>query len=394
MFRLSATCPQCGKDFIHRVGHCGVTEQCLALVCVAPFRCQICMHRFLLLQPGQWHVFSTRERRESDRFPVNYQALFTGDRIKGEGTIVNLGAQGGYLQSDACLAIGAPLRLSIQHAEGAPPLEIETAIVRWNLGAWHGFEFQQVAPEQERELRRLLEACWMRARGEARGRSRWGMGVFCLLLGLSAPAFADGPSRTVITKDGARIEGTIVGGSVTVKTTIKTREIEAQLIHALSKGLLKTDDGLTMVGAVTIVSGEVQVETEKGRVVVPALNIDTIQASDMHMTPRHPSGPGAAPGGGVQEPQKMIVGRWQDSSGIAWEFFKDGTVVSGHYNGRFSFVDPHRVKVELGMPVGIALGPVVMPGTQSVRVYDIVDLSGEQLVWEYQGNQVTLQRMP
>ncbi|TAJ24251.1 MAG: hypothetical protein EPO64_09715 [Nitrospirae bacterium] len=224
-------------------------------------------------------------------------------------------------------------------------------------------------------------------------RLRTTIGLCFLLLSLSGPAGAEEPYRTVVTKDGKQIEGTIVGGSLTIKSTLRTQEIDAQLIHALSKGLVKTDDGRTLVGAITILGGEVQVAMEKGTVVIPAGNIQTIQASDMFMTPRH-SGSESAPSVGSQEPQKLIVGRWQDSSGITWEFFKDGTLVSGHYNGSYSFVDPHRVKIGLGMPVGIVVGPVAVPGMQSVRVYDIVDLSGDQLVWEYQGNQVTLQRIP
>lgn len=220
------------------------------------------------------------------------------------------------------------------------------------------------------------------------------IGLCALLLSLSIPTGAEEPHRTVVTKDGKQIEGTIVGGSLTIKSTFKTQEIDAQLIHALSKSLVKTDDGRTLVGAVTILGGEVQVATEKGTVVIPAGNIQTIQASDMFMTPRHAGSAGSVSSEGSQELQKLIVGRWQDSSGITWEFFKDGTLVSGHYNGSYSFVDPHRVKIGLGMPVGIVVGPVAVPGMQSVLVYDIVDLSGDQLVWEYQGNQVTLQRIP
>ncbi len=215
-----------------------------------------------------------------------------------------------------------------------------------------------------------------------------------LCLGLAPSALADEePYRTVITKDGKQIEGTIVGGSVTIKSAIKTREVEAQKIHALSRTLMKDDEGHTVAGGITILGGEVQVATEKGTVTIQAQNIETIKAADMFMTPRRPGGTVAA-GQGSQDPQQLILGRWQDSSGIAWEFFKDGTLVSGHFSGRYGFVGPRRVKIEIGSSVGMLMGPVVMSGMQAVQVYEIVDLSGEQLVWEYQGNQTTLTRVP
>lgn len=217
--------------------------------------------------------------------------------------------------------------------------------------------------------------------------------VWGLFLSLPFSVMADDSYRTVITKDGKQIEGAIVGGSITIKSAIKTREIDAQRIHALSKTLMKDDEGHTVVGAITIMGGEVQVETEKGTVTIPAQNIELIKAEDMYMTPRRPSVAVAA-GQGAQGPEQLILGRWQDSSSIAWEFFKDGTLVSGHFSGRYSFVGPHRIKIELGASVGMLMGPVMMSGMQGVQVYEIVDLSGEQLVWNYQGNQSTMTRVP
>ncbi|TAJ24249.1 MAG: PilZ domain-containing protein [Nitrospirae bacterium] len=172
MIRLNTTCPQCGKDFIHRVGRRGWREQWLGLFCVNPFRCQICMQRFLVLQPGHWHVSSVRERRESERFPVKFFTSLTGDQAQETGTMVNLGVQGGCCQSEAGLTIGTVFRLNIHPEEGAPAIEIESAVVQWSLGTWHGLEFRQVAPEQEQRLRQLMEACWAIARGEARSGSR------------------------------------------------------------------------------------------------------------------------------------------------------------------------------------------------------------------------------
>ena len=216
----------------------------------------------------------------------------------------------------------------------------------------------------------------------------------CLLFSLPTAGWAEEPIRTIVTKDGKQVEGTIVGGSLTIKSAIKTREVEARRIHALSHNLLKDDEGHTLVGALTILGGDVQVTTDKGTVTIPAQNIELIKATDMFMTPRRPSGVGTA-GEGSQDPAQLILGRWQDSSSITWEFFKDGTLVSGQLAGRYSFVGSHRVKVEVNLPVGMQEGSAfVMPGMQAVRVYEIVDLSGEQLVWDYQGNQMTLTRVP
>lgn len=218
--------------------------------------------------------------------------------------------------------------------------------------------------------------------------------VWCLFFNLPSAGWAEESIRTIITKDGKQVEGTIVGGSLTIKSAIKTREIEARRIHALSRNLLKDDEGHTLVGALTILGGDMQVMTDKGTVTIPAQNIELIKATDMFMTPRHPSGGGTA-GEGSQDPAQLILGRWQDSSSITWEFFKDGTLVSGQLAGRYSFVGSHRVKIEVNSPVGMQEGPAfVMPGMQAVRVYEIVDLSGEQFVWDYQGNQMILTRVP
>jgi hypothetical protein len=218
--------------------------------------------------------------------------------------------------------------------------------------------------------------------------------VWCLFISLPAAGWAEDAIRTVITKDGRQVEGTIIGGSLTIKSAIKTREVEARRIHALSRTLLKDDEGHTLVGALAILSGDVRVMTDKGTVTIPAQNIELIKAADMFMTPLRPSGGGMA-GEGSQDPAQLILGRWQDSSSIAWEFFKDGTLVSGQLAGRYSFVGSHRVKIEISSPVGMQEGSAfVMPGTQAVRVYEIVDLTGEQLVWDYQGNQITMTRVP
>jgi hypothetical protein len=44
-----------------------------------------------------------------------------------------------------------------------------------------------------------------------------------------------------------------------------------------------------------------------------------------------------------------IVGKWHaagDSSAMVWEFFKDGSVLMGSTQGRYSFGDRDRVKIQ------------------------------------------------
>ena len=53
-------CPRCSREYVKRVSRVGLGERLISLFYVYPFRCQLCGHRFQLLQ---WGVEYKRSRK-------------------------------------------------------------------------------------------------------------------------------------------------------------------------------------------------------------------------------------------------------------------------------------------------------------------------------------------
>jgi PilZ domain len=99
------------------------------------------------------------EARKHARFAVQLPVSFNGDRIsgEGEGTILNLSADGCAITSATVAATAAYLQLTMQLREREEPVHVDLAAVRWSAPARFGVEFIKVRPEEVERLRRFVK---------------------------------------------------------------------------------------------------------------------------------------------------------------------------------------------------------------------------------------------
>ena len=91
--------------------------------------------------------------RQAQRFKIQLPVDFTGTR-EGTGTLHDLSVSGCRIVSRTPLDVGQSLRLTLYQGEGAKPIVVDPAEVRWR-NAWHvGVAFQPGAPEED--IRALL----------------------------------------------------------------------------------------------------------------------------------------------------------------------------------------------------------------------------------------------
>ena len=88
------SCPQCQKDGLLRAHPQSPREHLASLIFVVPFRCPFCSHRFLASRLGLDHPTHPIDRREHLRIPVRLYLSFSGGKICGEGTVLDLSMGG------------------------------------------------------------------------------------------------------------------------------------------------------------------------------------------------------------------------------------------------------------------------------------------------------------
>ncbi|MBM4122461.1 MAG: PilZ domain-containing protein [Nitrospira sp.] len=150
------TCPQCGKDSVLRAPCRSLSDRLAGLLAFLPFRCQFCTHRFLAFRWGRTYPRHLLERREHRRIPVRLALSFSGDRVRGEGTLVDISMGGCLIHSQMAVGIDDIMYLRLSIAEEGPPLEL-AAIVRSVGGRGIRFKFLRAAREDKR-LAEFLQA--------------------------------------------------------------------------------------------------------------------------------------------------------------------------------------------------------------------------------------------
>jgi hypothetical protein len=149
---LRPKCPRCERDLTKRV-HCkGVGELVASLCYVYPFRCQVCAHRFKVLQWGRRYVRQTVDRREYQRIPVSFSATFLGEGVQGEGLVTDISVRGCSLKTDTHLWKLKMLQVLIQVPRSEFPIVVEAAVVRSVRPGAVGLEFLRFALESEKRL--------------------------------------------------------------------------------------------------------------------------------------------------------------------------------------------------------------------------------------------------
>lgn len=149
------TCPNCGRDFVRRSHRQGLLERVLSVIYVYPFRCQLCMHRFLTLQLGKRFIKQKVDRREYERIETKLPLAFKGDQAQGEGMTIDLSMAGCALESDATVPEGSLVQLELKNSS-ASPVEVEAAVVRSARQRTIGLQFLRLREEEQERLRQFV----------------------------------------------------------------------------------------------------------------------------------------------------------------------------------------------------------------------------------------------
>jgi hypothetical protein len=145
------TCPHCGKDRILRSRRYTMLEFLASLAWYAPFHCQSCSYRFMAWRLGRSYPVQPVDRRKHLRIPVRLFLSFSGGRIKGEGTVLDISMGGCMIQSEAPVHVDDIFYLQIALGEHEPPLEV-AAMVRSVGSRGIAFKFLRAAQENKRLL--------------------------------------------------------------------------------------------------------------------------------------------------------------------------------------------------------------------------------------------------
>jgi len=145
------TCPQCQKDGVLRARPRSPREHMAALVFVSPFHCPSCSHRFLAPRLWDGHSHHPIDRREHLRIPVRLYLSFSGGKVRGEGTVLDLSMGGCIIKSETRVQQDDIFYLQLSLDESEPPLEV-AGMVRSVSARGIAFKFLRAAQENKRLL--------------------------------------------------------------------------------------------------------------------------------------------------------------------------------------------------------------------------------------------------
>ncbi len=145
------SCPRCQKDGLLRSHPQSPREHLASLLFMAPFRCPSCSHRFLTSR--LWLDHSTRpiDRREHLRIPVRLYLSFSGGKVRGEGTVLDLSIGGCIIKSDTQVHTNDIFYLQLYFDDTEPPLEV-AGMVHSVSARGIAFKFLRAAQENKRLL--------------------------------------------------------------------------------------------------------------------------------------------------------------------------------------------------------------------------------------------------
>lgn len=152
-------CPECEKESVHRVPCLSPDERLLGMMFVSPFRCQACGHRFLAFRIGR-HYPPVTERRTHERIPVRLSLAFSGGRITGEGSLINISLGGCLIETTASVKVDDIFHIKLFVSEQEQAIEV-SAMVRSVGAKGVGMKFLRSA----RENRQL--SAYLRSQGIA-----------------------------------------------------------------------------------------------------------------------------------------------------------------------------------------------------------------------------------
>ena len=122
-------CPRCSRESVKRVSRVGLGERFKSLFYVYPFRCQLCGHRFQLLQWGVKYKRIEEDRREYERMPASFPVTFGAGAVQGRGLAVDVSMAGCTFHTETELAEGSVLQMRLSVPEETSPVRVAAVII-------------------------------------------------------------------------------------------------------------------------------------------------------------------------------------------------------------------------------------------------------------------------
>lgn len=145
------TCPQCRHSEVLRSRPQSPREHVASWIWIVPFHCQHCSHRFLAWSVGKESFDHSIDRREHLRIPVRLCLSFSGGKVRGEGTVMDLSLGGCIIKSDTHVQVDDIFYLEIAVVNDEAPIEV-AAMVRSVSTRGIAFKFLRKAQENKRLL--------------------------------------------------------------------------------------------------------------------------------------------------------------------------------------------------------------------------------------------------
>ena len=145
------SCPRCQKAGLLRSYPQSPREHLASFLFVAPFRCPSCSHRFLATYLWLDHSTHPIDRREYLRIPVRLFLSFSGGKVRGEGTVLDLSMGGCIIKSETQVHTNDIFYLQLSLDDTEPPLEV-AAMVHSVSARGIAFKFLRAAQENKRLL--------------------------------------------------------------------------------------------------------------------------------------------------------------------------------------------------------------------------------------------------
>lgn len=143
------TCPQCQTDKVFRSYPQSPREHVALWVGLAPFHCQECSFRFLTFRLNFYGWKQPIDRREHLRIPVRLFLSFSGGKVRGEGTVLDLSMGGCIIKSETQVHIDDIFYLQVAIPGQDSPLEV-AAMVRSVTARGIVFKFLRKAQDDKR----------------------------------------------------------------------------------------------------------------------------------------------------------------------------------------------------------------------------------------------------
>jgi c-di-GMP-binding flagellar brake protein YcgR len=166
---MEIVCAKCRKPFVKASRRQGLSDRLLSLVYVYPFRCQVCRHRFHLMQWGLRYIERDVDRREYERRPVKLRAVMSTHEGRYEGQTIDLAMGGCAVEAnDPRLREGTVLNIHLDAFDSEPPIVVDAAVVRAVHEAHLGLEFLRMNEQEKERLSQFILSLWLAGTQEAR----------------------------------------------------------------------------------------------------------------------------------------------------------------------------------------------------------------------------------